>query len=86
MPIKVSLVPDRFGRKGMQVPRIGHLETAETDQLLEMMTHGSALRPPDLEAAMKLMTRSILFFLSEGHKVITPLGTFSPGYSFRRSL
>lgn len=76
MALHVALVPDRLRGGRSLRPRIVQTETVDMNAILRYMTLNTALEEADMRATISRFTEALMFYLTQGENVVTPLGTF----------
>lgn len=79
MALHVTLVEDTIRKDGTLVPRIVEREKVAFETILEFMTNNTALRIQDMRAAFERFAEALRFYLRDGKRAYTPLGTFALG-------
>ena len=76
MALHVTLVPDPLKGEGALRPRVVQTDTVDMDALLHYMATDTALEETDMRAAVSRLSDALVFYLTRGERVKTPLGTF----------
>ena len=76
MALHVTLVPDSLRGEGTLRPRVVQTDTVDMDALLHYMATDTALEETDMRAAVSRLSEALVFYLTRGERVKTPLGTF----------
>ena len=76
MALHVTLVPDSLKGEGALRPRVVQTDTVDMDTLLRYMATDTALEETDMRAAVSRLSEALVFYLTRGERVKTPLGTF----------
>ncbi len=79
MALHVALVRSGFRTDGMLHPRVVRQHRVGGEALLNFMAKDTALEKADMRATMEQLAGAFLFFLAQGDKLETRLGTFSLG-------
>lgn len=79
MALRVSFAKYMLKADGSVKPRVHAGNTADTGDLIKLMAKDTALETTDLSAALSQFHHALVFFLAQGQKVVTPIGTFSIG-------
>ena len=79
MALHVTLVRDALKREGSLRPRVVQTDTVDMDTLLHYMATDTALEETDMRAAISRFNEALVFYLTRGEKVTTPIGTFHLG-------
>jgi len=77
MSLKVAVVPDQIRKDGSQYAKVVRQGTIKFDRLLEFMQKGIATEPQEIVNVLTSFAAGITHYLSEGHEVKTPIGTFA---------
>lgn len=77
MSIQVALVEDQIRKDGSIVPRVLGRSTVSFDKLLEFMAKDTGLSANDMRSTFTQFVNALVFYLPEGDRVQTPLGTFT---------
>ena len=76
MALHVTLVKDALKGEGALRPRVVQTNIVDMDLLMHYMANGTALEPADMRAAISRFNEALVFYLGQGGKVATPIGTF----------
>ena len=76
MALHVTLVKDALKGEGALRPRVVQTDIVDMDLLMHYMANGTALEPADMRAAISRFNEALVFYLGQGGKVATPIGTF----------
>lgn len=77
MGIQVALVENSIRKDGSTVPRVLKRTVVSFDKLLEFMAKDTGLSANDMRSTFAQFLNALAFYLPEGDRIQTPVGTFS---------
>lgn len=77
MGIQVALVEDSIRKDGSTVPRVLKRTAVSFEKVLEFMAKDTGLSANDMRTVFAQFVNALVFYLPEGDRLQTPVGTFS---------
>jgi len=76
---QVAFVEDSIRKDGSIASRVVQRENVSFDDLLDYMSKGAVVSKADMKAVLSQFSDALVYYMSKGSRVQTPLGAFSVG-------